>query len=495
MTAHLPILPIVLPMLVAFTLLLPWFDRRPVRKRIATGLTLSVSLAVSLSLVGLSADAPLTYVLGGWQPPFGIVLLVDPLSSVMVALNSLLALICLLASFGGLDRGGRFFDTLFLMLVTGVNGAFLTGDIFNLFVFFEILLISSYALVLHGGGKAKTAAALHYVILNLVGSTLFLFALGTLYGSLGTLNMVDLASALERSEGDARTLAHAGVLLLVVVFGLKAAIVPLHFWLSRAYSSVVSPVAAVFAIMTKVGIYSFYRVHIQTFDGLLEVGEIPILAVFWTAALVTIALATLGVLAARRLAELSSWLVVLSIGVLMLTLAMNRPEATLGGLYYLIHSTLVTAALFLISDLVGSRRGQAGDRMVVARPMQQTALLGTLYAIAAISVIGMPPFSGFVGKVFVLQAATTVWEYWLVWPAVLVSGLATLVALSRAGSLIFWQSNGKPVDSASQIDPRWQILSVFLLLAASLTMVIWGAPLAAQLENAATAIHALEVGP
>ncbi len=233
--------------------------------------------------------------------PYGIVLVVDRLAAWMLLTTSLLAVFALLYAVRGIDTEGRHFHVLFQLQLFGLNGAFLTGDLFNLFVFFEILLLASYGLLLHGGGRNRVKAGLHYVVINLVGSTLFLFAVGTLYGVTGTLNMADLAVKLAQTPPENLALVQSAGLLLFAVFALKAALLPLYLWLPAAYAHTSAPVAALFAIMTKVGAYSILRVYSLMFGD--AAGPVANLLDAWLAplALVTLVLGMLGVLASTSL--------------------------------------------------------------------------------------------------------------------------------------------------------------------------------------------------
>ncbi len=485
--AHLPILPILIPLLTALLLLLPPLTTSLLRQRLASCIGMGITLLVSILLLQTSLDGTQIYALGDWQPPFGIVLWADPMATLLVTLCTILAFATLLSSVGGHDKGGMFFHPLFQFQIVGINGAFLTGDLFNLFVFFEILLIASYALLIHGGGKEKTQAGFHYVTLNLLGSAFFLFALGIIYGTLGTLNMADLAYKASQIHADDQQLARTGVFLLLVVFGLKAAILPLHFWLSRTYGAAVAPIAALFAIMTKVGIYSLYRVHIMIFGD--HAGDLANLVIpwLWPLALLTLAFGAIGALAARRLRDLTSWLVVVSVGTLLFSIAMNRVDATATGLYYLIHSTLISGALYLLSDLIATQRGQAADRFVSARPLGQNALLGALFVICALTVVGMPPLSGFVGKLGLMQVADGLERLWF-WPVLLIGGLLSIIALSRAGTTIFWRVRGNKPGNEPVC--RWQLSGVIILIVLSPLMVIFGESILQLSYQAASALHA-----
>lgn len=488
MSEHLSIVPILLPLIGGLLLLLPPLTTTLERQRYAALAVAALTLLAAVLLLQQSQSEGLQlYVLGDWQPPFGIVLVADRLSTLLVVLTSLLGLASLLYAGAGDDRTGAFFYPLVLLQLMGINGAFLTGDIFNLFVFFEVLLIASYALLIHGGGKQKTQAGFHYVALNLVGSSLFLFALGILYGSLGTLNIADMSTKVAQlSEGE-RVLAKAGGLLLLAVFGLKAAMLPLHFWLTRTYASASAPVAALFAIMTKVGIYSLFRVHTVIFGA--EAGELAFMIQpwIWPLALLTLIAGSIGALASPSLRELTANLVIVSVGTLLIAVALQSEAATAAGLYYLLHSTLVCAALFMIADLIGQQRGKAADRFVMARKVRQPALLGVMFFIAAMAVAGIPPFSGFVGKVLLLQAAQGAAEMFWAWPGILLSTLVTIIALSRGGTTLFWRRS----SDKTQADPAsaWQVAAVALLLLGAPLMVLFGGPLTEYTSAAAEQLH------
>lgn len=494
---HLPIFPILLPMLAAVFMLLPPLSNSINRHRVFA-IAVMVLLVISSAFLLLTSHEQGTqmYILGGWQPPFGIALVADRLSTMMVLLTSVLALGALLFACAGDDNEGMYFHPLFMFQVMGINGAFLTGDIFNLFVFFEVLLIASYALLIHGGGKEKTKANVHYVILNLVVSSVFLFALGILYGTIGSLNIADMAQKVRLLDAHEQALVKSGGLLLLVVFGLKAAILPLNFWLPQTYAAASAPVAALFAIMTKVGIYSILRIHTVIFGE--DAGALASIAIpwLWPMAILTLTIGAIGVLASPSLRLTVANLVIVSVGTLILAIAMQREEATSAALYYMIHTTLVTGALFLIADLISKQRGKAKDRYVVARKMTHGKFIGIAFAIAALTSVGLPPLSGFLGKVVILQAAQGLTEMAWVWSFILLSGVASLIALSRAGTTIFWR-HSKGNSNSDPIHPL-KICAVILLLSASPLLVVLGEPVinythlaAAQLHDTAQSVDAL----
>ena len=492
MMAHLPILPILIPMLGGLLMLLPPFAgiEKYQQRRVAALIVMLVQLAFSIILMlAVVQNGAIMYAVGDWQPPFGIILYADQLTAMLVVLTSFLGLGISLYSFAGSDRDGKYFHPLVQFQVLGICGAFLTNDLFNLFVFFEVLLIASYTLLIHGGGKQKTAANVHYVILNLIGSSLFLFALGTLYGVTGTLNIAHMAMRIPELSPSQALIAQAGGSLMLVVFGLKAAMIPLHFWLPQTYAAASAPVAALFAIMTKVGVYCIFRVYTVVFGE--QAGELANMAQswIWPLAILTIAIGTVGMLASTNLRMLVGNLVIISVGTLLIGFALRTPEASAAAFLYLIHSTLVTAALFLIADMLSQQRGRARDYFVVARKIKQQALLGVLFIVAAMAVAGLPPLSGFLGKLVILQSAINSEQRIWVWSAILISSLITIIALSRAGTTLFWR-HGSGHDESTGVS-KWQLGGSVLLLAASPLLAIFGANVIEYTNSAAAQLHDL----
>ena len=491
MIQHLTSLPVLLPMLAAVILLMPPCGKnKQIRRFSSVALSFITLLASVLLLLQVNEMGSSTYSIGDWQAPFGIVLFADPLSTLLVSLTSLLGLVCALYACAGDDEKGSFFHPLLHFLVLGVNGAFLTGDAFNLFVFFEVLLIASYSLLMHGGDKQNTRAALQYVIMNLVGSAVFLIALGILYGVLGTLNMADMANKVIHLEGDDVFLAKIGGLLLLVVFALKGALLPLHLWLPNTYSTAMPVVAALFAIMTKVGVYSMMRVYTLIFGD--EAGELSHMAQdwLWWLALATIFMGAIGVLASHDLRKLVANLVIVSVGTLVALVAVQTEDASAAAIFYLVQSTLVTAALFLLADLIGRQRGKVADRVTIGRPVTQPILLGGAFAIAAITVIGMPPLSGFIGKVWLLRATFESDYGEFFWGLYLLASLALLVGISKAGCTVFWHHLNKTQDNAEPVKAhKFQIVSVFIVLMGAPLLVVFAGDMSNYAIEAAKQLH------
>ncbi len=490
--SHAIIVPVVLPALLAsFIVLAARFDLVLQRTLSIAGTVLLLAVAVGLFLWAQDGQ-PRAYFLGNWPAPFGIVLVLDRLSALVLVLTQILAVAVVLYAAAGWDREGRHFHALFQFQLMGVNGAFLTGDVFNLFVFFEVLLIASYGLFLHGAGAVRLVTGFKYVTVNLVASTLFLFAVGTIYAVTGTLNMADLAVKVGAVGPDQLGLLRTGVALLLVVFLVKAALVPLHFWLPGTYGVACAPVAALFAIMTKVGAYAVLRVHLMVFGGpeaptagLTEPWVIP-------AAAVTLALGTLGVLGARSIQRLAAFSVIASMGTLLLVVALPTVPATSAALYYLLHSTVAAAALFLLADLLAERRGAVRDELVTAPAFPQLDLLAGFFLLAAVATAGLPPLSGFLGKLWVLEAirAHPAWP-WL-WAVILITSLLGLLAFARAGSLLFWKSVAvAPVPGGPSAAPRATVplVATGALLALPVLLAAFAGPAGRVLEATAAQLH------
>ncbi len=481
--------PVLLPLIAGFVLLFAAAGGLRLQRIINLVAVLGVT-GLALALVGVAADGVhRVYALGNWVPPFGIVLVLDRLSALMVGLTMLLALASLAYAIAtGVDERGPHFHVLFQLQLFGLNGAFLTGDVFNLFVFFEVLLLASYGLLLHGGGRLRTKAGLHYVVINLVGSTLFLFAVGALYGVLGSLNLADMANRVAAAPAENHGLIAGAGLLLLVVFGIKAAAFPLYLWLPAAYAQTSAPVAALFAIMTKVGIYAIVRVHGTLFGD--EAGALAGLVTPWLqfAGWITLGLAALGVMAAAQLRVQIAYLVLASVGTLLIGFGLATPAASAGSLYYLIHSTLLAAAFFLLADLIIRARGEDGDRLEPGAAMPGGVLLGALFLMLAIALAGMPPLSGFFGKLLILHAALNDPRMAIHYAVILVSSFVIIVALARSGSTLFYRSHANAPSTGLPLQKAALPAVLGLLLAAPL-MVVLAQPLTALLEATALQLH------
>ncbi|HEY9018010.1 monovalent cation/H+ antiporter subunit D [Thiomicrospira sp.] len=479
---------VLLPLIAGFVLLFARMGglrlQRSLNLLVVLGLVFMSIEMVKVSVTGVHQ----VYLAGNWIAPFGIVFVLDQLSALMVLITSLLALAALwYATAAQYDRQGSHFHVLFQLQLFGLNGAFLTGDVFNLFVFFEVLLLASYGLLLHGGGRLRTKAGLHYVVINLIGSTLFLFAVGALYGAVGTLNIADMAAKISVAPAEDLGLIAAAGLLLLVVFGVKAAMFPLYLWMPNAYAQTSAPVAALFAIMTKVGIYSIIRVHGTIFGE--QAGDLANFYTPWVLSLglVTLLLAAFGVMAARGLREQVAYLVLASVATLLIGVGLNSPEALTATLYYLIHSTLIAGGMFLLADVIARGRGVAEDRFKSAPIMPNAILIGSVFMFGAIAMTGMPPLSGFFGKVLILSAALENTWFFAILATVLIASLLMIIAMARAGSLLFYRTQpvevlpGEPLNRAS-------FSAVIGLLAISPILVIFANPITAYTEMVSTQV-------
>ncbi|MDQ3265259.1 MAG: monovalent cation/H+ antiporter subunit D [Myxococcota bacterium] len=511
---HLLLVPILLPVLTAAGLLLLGEGRRPLKGAIsATSALLGLATSVVL-LTWVDRHGPLAYLPGNWAAPFGITVVADRLSTLMLVLASLVGLASILFSTARWHRAGVHFHPLAQLQLMGLAGAFLTGDLFNLFVFFEITLAASYGLVLHGSGRARVLAGLHYVVINLAASSLFLIGATLLYGVTGTLNLADLSLRVLEVAPQDRSLLHAAAAILAVAFLVKAAVWPLNFWLVPAYAAATPPVAGMFAILTKVGVYAVARLWTLLFSGGPSAGfGGDALLLF---GLVTVFLGALGLIGASRLAHLAGFCAVVSSGTVLAALSFGQAALSGGALFYLFSSTLTASAFFLLIDLVDRwrRAGATLDHeapylspslekeqrvnldddqeQVVGWPFPvSTALMGLAFMACTLLFAGLPPLSSFVAKFAMLSAAVgdgtgVGLRQWLFLAVLLGSGLLTLVALLRAGVRVFWSTTQRP-------GPRVRVsegLPVLSLLSICLGLTLAAGPVMGFVSRAALALHA-----
>ena len=489
---HWIILPVMLPALVAPFIILA--------ARYHIGIQRVFSIAGVIGLIAVAAGLAwetsdgtiMLYQLGDWAAPFGIVLVGDRLATLMVLLTAVLALMVLLYAIGsGWDDRGRHFHALFQFQLMGIMGAFLTGDLFNLFVFFEVLLIASYGLMIHAGGNARLRAGVQYVLFNLIGSTLFLFALGAIYAETGTLNMADLAQRVQSIDASETVGIRVAAVLLLLVFAIKAALVPLHFWLPSSYAEAPAPVAALFAIMTKVGAYAIIRVYTMVFPPEFEATAGLHGDWLLAFALISLALGAAGVLAAQKLDRMVTFAVISSMGMVMVTISLFTPESIAAALYYIIHSTLAAATLFLVVDLVKSSRDHL--ELTPMPAIGGAVLVSALFFAGAIAMAGLPPLSGFIGKLLILQASFPTDAMTWVFATVLIASLVNVVGLSRAGSIVFWKAKSvAPVDDMPepQKPPVLSCVAVGGLLALLTVHTVFAGPIHGYMTTTAAQLFA-----
>jgi len=493
MAQHIAVLPVLVPLIAAAVLVV--LHRSPLgwRRFLSFAATLVMGLVVAGLALAVEAQGLLVYQVGNWPSAVGIVFLADRLSVLMLALLVLLALASQLFAAGAReDAGGLHFHGLFQLQLAGLAGAFLTHDLFNLFVFFEVLLAASYGLLLHGQGGERLRQGFHYVVLNLVASSLFLLAVGVFYGVLGTVNLSDLSARIAAAPAEAVPLLRAAALLLLAVFALKGAILPLYFWLPRTYAAAPASAAILFAIMTKLGLYALLRVY-----GLLAGDDAGVLSpmvgpvLFWAGA-GTVLLAALGALAAAKLRPLLGYLVVGSAGVLAMAFGLGSVQGVAAGLFYLVHSTLAMAAFFLLADWVRrTRRG--GDALERVGAMPRVAMMGGLFLVLAVAAAGLPPLGGFLGKALLLAYAEPVGQGAVLWSVVLVASFLTLLALARAGSRLFWQGHEAPDGTLPAPPPAAaERLALLLLLSALLGVAVQAATLTDYVAGSAAQLAGVE---
>lgn len=494
---HLIIAPILIP-LVAGAILLFFDERQRFVKGMISLTSALLVLAVALTLFRIEIDPQGfdgVYLLGNWAAPFGIVLVVDGLSALMLLLTAVLAVAVLIYSLARWHAAGSHFHTMFQLLLVGLNGAFLTGDLFNLFVFFEVMLAASYGLLLHGSGPLRVKAGMHYIAVNLAAALLFLIGVSLIYGTAGTLNMADLAARIPEIEPDRRMLMEAGAGVLGIAFLIKAGMWPLCFWLPTAYSAASAPVASIFAIMSKLGIYIILRLTMLLF------GEGPSAgfgaSVLLYGGLATLVFGTIGVFASQALGRLAGFSVLVSSGTLLMVLGINDGAISSGALLYMVSSTLTISAFFMLIELV--ERGQDAGANVLAVTMEAygddedepeegggvtmpgtMAILGTCFAACGILLSGLPPLSGFVAKFAMLSAmmgtgAIGVPPTAAVWALIILvifSGVAALISLTRVGIRTFWGSIEGVVPRVLVIE----IMPVMFLLALTLVLTVRAGP-------------------
>lgn len=483
---HLTISPVLLPLL-AGILLLMLREQNIIAKRVLSLISLIAQLSVALLLIKtVSTGNILVYTVGNWPAPFGIVLVADRLAAWMLTTTALLSTFAFIYATLSTDRFGRHFHVLFQLQLFGLNGAFLTGDLFNLFVFFEILLLASYGLMLHGGGRLRTKAGLHFVVINLAGSTIFLLAVGTLYGVLGTLNMADLAQKMALIQHENIALIRAAGLMLFSVFALKAALFPLYLWLPAAYAHTSAPVAALFAIMTKVGAYSILRTYTLVYGDMAGLATNLLHHWLLPLALATLMIGVLGAVGSKHLRAQIAYLVIASVGLLLTAFSLNSVASIAAGLYYLPHTTFAAAGLFLLADIIANRRGVIADKLDPGPEIASPKLFGGLFLLSAMLMAGLPPFSGFLGKLMLLQSALTFSALPWVMAVVLMGSLLTIIALARTGSLLFYRANILHIDDplshniqVAQFNKPYtkELIAVIGLLSLCVMMSIWAEPI------------------
>ncbi|VEJ44573.1 monovalent cation/H+ antiporter subunit D [Bartonella vinsonii] len=512
---HLLILPILLPLSTG-ALLLFYDERRSKLKSLISLFSAGLLVIIAVLLIVRALEvtpASEVYRLGNWPSPFGIVLVLDRLSAMMLLLSSLLMMSALVFAQAHWYKAGPHFQSLMQFFMVGINGAFLTGDLFNLFVFFEVMLTASYGLALHGSGQLRVRAGLHYVVVNLVASLFFLLGTALIYGVVGTLNMADLAVKMKHIASGDIVLFEIGAALLGIAFLLKAGMWPLNFWLMPTYSAAAAPVGASFALLSKVGIYIILRLTLLCFSP--ESGYFSHFGhmVLFYGGLATMAFGFIGVLASQVLVRLAAYSVLVSSGTLLAAIGIGSTELIAGALFYIVSSTLALGAFFLLVELVERCQDVAANVLTVTMEVYgddeeeeddevgtylpvTLAILGACFGLCAILIIGLPPFSGFVAKLMMflailnhikedLSASLPVYHDWLFMIFVTLSGFAALIALTRTGIHTFWVSLEERI-------PRVQVIEfapIVVLLVLCFLITIVAAPVGHYMAETAKTLY------
>ena len=452
MTALVPLV-VIVPILGAAVALLA--SARPRLQRTIAAVALTAVLGIGIALIAAVADgSTLVMPVGGWPIPYGIVLVVDRLAALLLTVSAAVLLAVLVFSIGqgiadGDDREApvSIFYPTYLVLAAGVFDAFIAGDLFNLYVGFEILLVSSYVLITVGGTEPRIRAGTTYIVVSLVSSTLFLSAVGAIYAATGTVNMAQIAERVAVLPGGVQVLLHV---MLLVAFGIKAAVFPLSFWLPDSYPTAPAPVTAVFAgLLTKVGVYAILRTETTLFPG-PELN--PLLLVV---AMLTMVVGVLGAIAQADIKRMLSFTLVSHIGYLIMGVGLGTAAGTAAAIFYTVHHIVVQTTLFLVAGLIERRAGTTTitrlGGLLAASPM-----LGALYLIPALNLGGIPPFSGFLGKLGLLEAGVAMRDplAYVVVGVATATSLLTLYPLVRVWNLSFW----RPMQQVSEGSRRTQEL-------------------------------------
>jgi multicomponent K+:H+ antiporter subunit D len=526
---HLIVAPVLLPLTTAALLLLIGERRHRAKALIGVAATvggLAVAVALMLWVRNHSGAAAIgIYLPSNWRAPFGIVLVVDGFTALMLALTGVVSVAAALFGLGRWHRAGVHYHTLFQLQLAGVNGAFLTGDLFNLFVFFEVMLAASYGLLLHGSGTLRVRAGLKYIAFNLLASTLFLVGVAIIYGVTGTLNYADIAQKLPQIPAADRGLLHAGAAILGVAVLAKAAMWPLNFWLASAYSAAAAPVAAVFVMLTKVGVYTILRLWTLLLAG--EAGASVLFGgdVLIAGGLATLAFGAIGMLASQQLRRVAGYSLIISSGTSLAVIGVGDAKVIGAALFYLVGSTVASCALYLLAELVERSReidaappirAEESDRLPFQLEHREslaeerddealageaipaaTAFLGLSFIGCALMIAGLPPLAGFIAKFAILGALLdpVAGSAALHPPAaapmrivlfvmLLASGLLSTIALSRAGLRHFWM----PHDRAPPHLRIIECVPIAMLLVTCAMLAIRAEPVLRYARDAASGL-------
>jgi len=467
-------LPVIVPLVGASlgVLTSPWRWAQ----RVISLLALSTNVVVSvILLVDVDGDEMRVMQAGGWKVPLGITLAVDRLSAVMLVVSSLVLVSVLVYAIGQGAEESRYasFNPVYLVLAAGVSASFVTGDLFNLFVAFEMMLVASYVLLTLGGRPGQVRSGMSYVVISLVASTFFITALALIYAATGTVNMAELSQRIPELSDGVRT---GFSLLLILVFGIKAGLFPLFFWLPDSYPTAPGAITAVFAgLLTKVGVYAIIRTQTLLFPPDAQQGSFLLVL-----AGLTMVVGVLGALAQDDLRRMLSFHIVSHIGYMIFGLALFTLAGIAGAVFYVVHHIVVKTALFLVAGLVERRAGS--DRLSrIGGLVRSAPMIAVLFALPALSIAGLPPFSGFVGK-FALVGSGIESDEWAIVAVSLLVSLLTMYVMVRIWSGVFWGEPEDPaiaawIESDDSTVPRLMTGSASAVVALSVALMIFAGPL------------------
>lgn len=460
---NLLLFPVLIPLLFAAILL--FFPKNVRLQRIIAAVGATATLIAGLFLLfKVNADGVQAVTLGSWDAPFGITMASDLLSVLLVLTATIITLFVIFYSIPtiGIEREKSFYYPAVLFLLLGVNGAFTTGDIFNLFVFFEVLLMASYTLIVHGGEKPQLRESIKYLLVNVISSALFVAAVAFLYSVTGTLNMADLAVKIPQIE--ATGILTVIAVMFLVVFGFKAAIFPLYFWLPGAYHAPPIPILALFgALLTKVGVYAIIRTYTLFFTMNIAFTH-ELLGII---AILTILAGCIGALAYFDVKKIIIYNIIIAVGVILFGIAQMNEAGIDGALFYLIHDMFIKAALFFLVGIVAVIFGTSNLREMGGL-MKTYPVLGWAYLIAAFGLAGIPPLSGFPGKLLIVQGGFEGPQFW---GSIIILATSLLVLLSAVRIFVyaFW---GEPVETVPLKKRSYYQMFVPAVILVGLTVIL-----------------------
>ena len=476
------VMPLVIPFITAVIAFI--LRNSPANRWVSVVGSVLALVAAAVLMVSVLKEGVVAAQMSNWSAPFGITLVADYLSAVMVVITAITGLATTVYALGEIPEETEKlgFYALFQTLLAGVTGAFLTGDLFNLYVWFEVMLIASFSLLVIGGGKERLDAGIKYVALNLVSTLVFLSGIGMLYGVTGTLNMADLRGAVAAAENQGLVTVIA--MMFMVGFGVKAAVFPLFFWLPASYHTPYFAVSAVFArLLTKVGVYALMRMFSLVFVG--DIGFTHEI-LLWVS-LLTMFTGVIGAAAQTDFRKILSFHIISQIGYMTLGLALFTPLALMGGVFYLVHHIIVKANLFFVAGLARQYAGST-DLNRIGGLYKSAPLLAALFIIPAFSLAGFPPLSGFWAKYLIVKAALEL-NFWFVTFVSLFVGLLTIYSMTKIWAMAFWKPHPDGIDPTPNRAPpqvtRAMILPIAALAAMTIVIGFYPEPFVQFAETAA----------